>query len=68
MKVCDRCGKPIDLSDEMVRDFIDSQYNQDICECCDLEITLGIVLAKNDLEKNQPLGTTAKKMLDLYSE
>jgi hypothetical protein len=68
MKVCNRCGKPIDLSDEMVRDFIDSQYKQDICECCDLEITLATTLMKKDVESNQALGTTAKKMLDLYNK
>ena len=40
----------------MVRDFIDSRYTQDICECCDLEITLATTLTKKDVESNQPLG------------
>jgi hypothetical protein len=66
MKVCDRCGKTIDLSDEMVRDFIDSQYKQDICERCDLEITLATTLMKEDVANNQPLGTTLKKMMERY--
>jgi hypothetical protein len=68
MKVCDRCRKPIDLSNEMVRDFIDSKYTIDICESCDLEITLATTLTKKDVETNQPLGTTAKRMLDLYNK
>lgn len=65
---CDRCNKTINLSDEMVRDFINSQYpGKDICEDCNLIITLHKSTTTNDLIKNQPLGTTAKQMLDRYS-
>lgn len=64
---CDRCGKTIDLSNEMVRDFINTQYpGKDICENCELEITLGSALNRADLINNKAAGTTVKEMLDLY--
>ena len=64
---CDRCGNPINLSNDMVRDFINKQYaDKDICEDCDLTITLHKSTTANDLINNQPLGTTAKQMLDRY--
>lgn len=67
IRACDRCSEPLSHNDESVRDFLDKQYpGRDICEKCDLQMTLAANMAAEDCMRNQRPGTALKKLAAVY--
>lgn len=68
-KVCDRCGCVINVSNDMVRDLIDSQTpGTDLCESCFLLAEFAGHMAISDIKNNVARGTTLRKMKEMYED
>jgi hypothetical protein len=64
---CDRCRKEINEYDARIIDFLKKQYlGQDVCEDCDLLITLATGITKEALLKNEKPEELIKRMLQNY--
>lgn len=64
---CDRCGQIIEIYDERIYDYLKESYpGQDICESCDIQITIVATCAKDDALNNNPPGTALRRMAENY--
>lgn len=66
---CDRCGKPVQFSDERIADLIASKYpKKDICqECCELA-DLGSLLGEMAVVEGKTPQQLAADLLKLYED
>ena len=65
---CDRCSQQINTdSDQQITDFFQQEYpGKDICQDCDLTITLAQAAVKADTISGEKPGSSLKKLLSRY--
>lgn len=63
---CDRCGVELHEGNAQMWDLY--SYGSEVCDDCFLLGEMAAEYTRSDILRNQPIGTTAKKVLDLYQD